>query len=173
MRWIGWTGAAVVLVLACGAGARAQAAWQAYHNIKYDFSLATPAVPQVADRTTAGGAGPVSTLTGTIDLHERGALIFSVIDYSATSRSDDPDVIMEALARAFVQKDDGVLDSEISIIVHGAPGRDIVVHTGAVQRRVRIVYRDQRLYGLIAVGPASSGAPAEFDRFASSLSFDS
>jgi hypothetical protein len=173
MRWIGWTGAAVAIVLACGAGASAQAAWQAYHNVKYGFSVEIPSDPRITEKTTAGSDGPVSGLSGAIDLHERGALVFTVVDYSATSKSNDPDTVMEALAKALVQKDESVLDSEISIIVHGSPGRDIVAHTGVFQRRVRIVYRNQRLYGLIGVGPVSSGAPAEFERFAGSLRFDS
>ena len=172
MRWIGWTGAAVAVVLACGAGARAQSAWQTYHNVKYGFSVATPADPRITEDVTRTSAGPVPTLNGSIDMHERGALVFSVADYTATSRSNDPDEIMEGLVNAFVHQDNSVLDSEISITVQGAPGRDVVLHNGVLQRRLRVVYLNRQLYGLIAVGPVSSGAPSEYERFAGSLSID-
>jgi len=170
MRWIGWIGAAMVIALACGA--RAQPAWQTYHNVKYGFSVDIPAEPRITEGVTQAGVGPVPTLTGGIDLHERGGMVFTVADYSATTKSTDPDVVLEDLVKALVQKDGSVLDSEISIIVQGAPGRDIVAHTSRFQRRMRVIYLNRQLYGLIAVGPVGAGAPSEFDRFAKSLSFD-
>ena len=172
MRWINCTAAALAVALACGAAAQAQAAWQAYHNAKYGFSVETPADPRISESVTQASSGPVPTLLGGIDLHERGGMVFTVADYSATSKTTDADVVLEDLVKALVRKDDSVLDSEIAITVQGAPGRDIVAHTGVYQRRIRIVYLNRMLYGLIAVGPVGAGAPSEFDRFAKSLSFD-
>jgi hypothetical protein len=172
MRWIDWTGAAMVVVLACGTSAAAQSGWHAYHNVKYGFSVETPADPRISEDVTQASSGPVPTLSGAIDLHDRGGLIFTVTDYSATTESTDPDVVLDGLVKALVQRDNSVLDSEISITVQGAPGREIVAHTSALQRRMRFVYLNQQLYGLIAVGPVSSGAPREYERFAGSLSID-
>jgi hypothetical protein len=172
MRWNQWTCAAVAIVLAGGAGARAQTAWHTYHNVKYGFSVDAPAEPRITEGVTQASTGPVSTLTGAMDLHERGGMVFTVADYSATTKSTDPEVVLEDLDKALVHKDGSVLDSEISITVQGAPGRDIVAHTSTFQQRLRVVYLNRALYGLIAVGPASGGAPSEFGRFASSLSFD-
>ena len=172
MRRISGAGIAAVAVLACAAAAQAQAEWRTYHNAQFGVSFEVPAEPQVSESTTNTAAGPAPTLAGTVDMHDRGALVFTVGDFSKLNGPADPNVVLEGAVKGSVQNAQATLDSEKSITVLGEPARDIVVHTGAFTARERIIYAGHRIYALVGVGPLNVGVPAEYDRFIASFALD-
>jgi len=172
MRWISGASIAAVAILACAAAAQAQTGWLTFHNQPFAISIETPGDPRVTQSTTATSSGSAPTLAGVIDLGDRGALLFTVGDFSALNNSPDPNVVLEGSVKGSVEAAHAILDSEQSVTVLGQPGRDIVVHSDQFRGRERIVYTHHRLYAVIGVGPASTGVPVEYDRFMSSLAFD-
>ena len=178
MRWIGWTGAAAVVALACAAAAQTPAIWRTYHNAKYGFSIAAPSDVEITDSPVQTHLGATPNLRAVFGMQDGpGALAFDVTDYSGVTGGgvktlDDPNQVLETEIKSSVRRSDAILDSEQPVTVQGAPGRDIVFHSATVRARSRIVYRGRRLYILAEAGPPSGAKPAEYDRLVASLHLD-
>ena len=173
MPRIGGALAASVMALAAVAGvAQTPESWRTYHNADCGFSVQTPADPKTRQLPLPTKLGWASTLVGSVSLENKSGLIFTVSDYSGHKPSLDPEAALGLAVKGAVEQSHGVLDSDQSITVAGAPGRDIVVRSPKASARARLIYRNKRLYMLAGAGLIANGVPKEYDRFAGSLAFD-
>jgi hypothetical protein len=159
-------------ILAATPAASAQT-WQKYANTDFNFRVETPGAPAISNASTATAAGAVPTFSATVELGDRGLLTVSVGDYGAllAGHSIDVDKALEGSVQGEVANIDGTLDSETTISVDGAPGREVIAHTVDAVVRSRMIFRDNRIYILMGIGPKAAGAPSEFERFEASFHF--
>ena len=164
--------AAAAVTAAVGAAAQPAGGWSTYHDPKAGFSIQTPIDAKIYHLPLPTKMGWAPSVIGSVKLENKAGLLFSASDYSGLKVSSDPNVVLENGVKDAVAQSHAALDSEQSISVGGAPGRDIVVHSQKGGARARLVYRDRQMYLLVGVGPLGDGPPREYERFAGSLAFD-
>lgn len=165
---------ALIIGLAALAAASSAAAadWATYAHPELGFSIESPVAPATQTTSAATPKGPVKTTIFAVDEGKAGAIVLAVGDYRGVKLGDlDVQKGLEGSVKGAVAKLNAVLTSETPITVGGFPGREITARAdpAGMLIRGRIVYADQRLYQLVAVGPAASGVPSDFARLESSL----
>jgi hypothetical protein len=165
---LGALGAAALLAGAAIAPiAASQAVWTPYRNAQFHLVIDTPSPPQIKIATSRRIGGPAPTLTGGIDLHERGALFFTVIDLTDSKAEQDADAVLQDSVAAIRRR--YTVDRVTPMQVNGAPGLEIFSHdSDGTAYRVRAFVAGHRLYTALAGGPPNA-LPAEFERFEGSM----
>lgn len=157
--------------LAAASSARA-AEWTTYAHPELGFSIDSPTPLATQTTSAATPKGTVQTTLFAVDEGQGGAIVLAVGDYRGVKLGDmDIQKGLDGAVQGAVAKLNATLISETPITVDGFPGREITARADPAGLLIkgRIVYADQRLYQLMAVGPAAAGVPADFTRLETSL----
>jgi hypothetical protein len=154
------------------ASAASAADWTTYSHPELGFSIEAPAPLAVQTLSVATDVGPAPTTIFALDEGQAGAIILSVADYTGLKLRDvDKQKELDGLVNNLVARQSATLISQSPITVDGFPGREITARAdpAGLLIKARIVYAGKRLYHLVAIGPAASGLPADYDRLEASL----
>lgn len=145
--------------------------WKIYAHPELGFSIESPAEPATKSEAYPSPMGPIPTNVFYIDEGGGWGILLTVGDYSRYKITVDPQKGLDRLAEGAAADLNGVLLSKTPITVDGFPGREIVARAdpAGIIIKGRIIYAGQRVYQLMAVGPAASGVPADFERVETSL----
>ena len=162
-----WGAVALVAGAAIAPIAASQAAWAPYRNADYRLVVDMPSPPQVKTGVSRRPGGPAPTLSGGVNLRERGALFFTVIDLTGSKAEQDADAVLaSSLAR---MRELNTVDRVTPAPANGAPGLEVFSHdSDGTAFRTRVFYAGQRLYSALCGGPPD-GLPAECERFVTSM----
>jgi hypothetical protein len=163
----------IIALAALAAASSAQAAdWATYAHPELGFSIDSPVPPASQTTSASTPKGAVKTTVFAIDEGQTGAVVLAVDDYRGVKLSeDDVRKALEAAVQRPLKKLSAVLISDTPITVDGFSGREITARADPAGLLIkgRIVFTGQRLYQLIAVGPAATGVPGDFGRLESSF----
>ncbi len=161
----------MLFALLAAAAVVAQATWPTYADANFGFSVETPLAPRIFFAPGPDPAGPPDAVTGAVDLGARGRLGFMVLKTADQPDAGDPKKMLATQVMNMAADDDVTVDKETPLTLDGAPALDAVMHTPVKAIRVRAVAHGPTLVLMMAVGPAASGAPVEFERMEGSLKF--
>ncbi len=160
---------AAAVAVAFSTAATAQVAWTTWRNDDFRFQVEMPGMP-VQTGGTSGPNGVLKTLMGQVSLGARGSIAVTAIDLSAVQAELNPDTVLEGGVQGAVNNAHATLDSETTIHVGGAVGRDFTSHTANSVMRSRALYLNKRVYAVFSAVPAGSAPLPEYDRVIASLS---
>jgi hypothetical protein len=166
-------GCAIVALAFTSASAAAEG-WRTYHDPTFRFSIEVPAAPTLDTGavTPAARGRWAPMLSGSITTAGSDSLLFTATDYSKVQTFSDVDAALESNVAYNLRVADLTLDSETKITVGGATGRDVAAHNADTVVRMRLLFKDGRLYAATGQGSPATGVPADYRRFALSLKPD-
>jgi hypothetical protein len=163
----------IIGLAALAAASSAWAAdWTTYAHPELGFTIESPVPPASKTTSTKTAGGAVQTTIFAIDEGQAGAIVLAVDDYRGVKLSpEDIRKGLEAAVQRPLTKMNATLLSETPITVDGFPGREISARADPAGLLIkgRVVFAGQRLYQLLAVGPAATGIPSDFERLEASF----
>jgi hypothetical protein len=163
----------IIGLAAIGFASGAQAGtWTVCPHPELGFSIEAPAPLATASTTQATAMGPVKTVVFAIVENDTSPIALAVADYSGVNLAGlDVQKALDAAVKDPLGRLHAVLLTQTPITVDGFPGREITgrADPDGLLVKGRIVFTGRRLYQLVAIGPATSGVLADFDRLEASL----